>query len=604
MPVYRAPLDDIRFVLHEVLGAARLAELPDLAEATPDLIDAVITEGARFAENVLFPLNPVGDIEGCAFENGVVRMPPGFADAYAQFSAGGWGGIAADPAYGGQGLPHLVHFVMDEVFNSANLAFTITPLLTGGAYDAIERFGNEALKVLYLPRLASGAWTGTMCLTEPQAGSDLGLVRTRAEPGPDGGWRLTGSKLFISAGEHDMAENIVHLVLARLPDGPPGTRGISLFLVPKFLPDAEGEEVRPGRRNAIACTAIEHKMGIHGSPTCVLALDGAEGRLVGEAHRGMTAMFVMMNKARLGVAMQGLGIAEVAYQNAVAYARERLQGRAPGGAGGSGPARAPGRPADPIIGHPDVRRMLLTMKAQIEPARALALRIGYAIDVMSHHPDPAARQDAEDLVALMTPIAKAYFTDLGFDCANLAVQVYGGHGYVRDNGVEQYVRDGRIPQIYEGTNGIQALDLVGRKLSQAGGRLLRGFTGPIEALLREHGGDPALAEFVAPLAEAFALLQRVTAHLGRPEADPVELAAAATDTLRLFALVALAREWVEMVAVAQAQLPAAGARAPFYAAKLASARFFMARLLPQTGALAAAILSGPGPVMALDETAF
>ncbi len=599
MPIYQAPLDDIRFVLHELLDIGRLSTLPGHAEATPELIDAVLEQGARFAENELFPLNQTADAEGCTYENGVVRTPPGFREAYARYAADGWIGLSADPAHGGQGLPHLVHFVMEEVINAAGIAFANYPLLTTAAYNCVARFGDDELKSLFLPKLANGEWAGTMCLSEAGSGTDLGLVRTRAEPAGDGSYRLSGTKIFISAGEHDLTPNIVHMVLARLPGAPAGTRGISLFLVPKFLPRADDGRVVPGMRNGIACTRIEDKMGLNGSATCELVLDGATGWLVGGPHRGMRAMFVMMNAARLGVGLQGLGIAEVAYQNARAYARERLQGRAVTG------ARAPDRPADPIIVHPDVRRMLLTMKAFTEGARALAYWVGCSIDVMERHPDPALRREAEDLVALMTPVVKAYFTDMGTDCANLGLQVYGGHGYIRANGMEQHVRDVRIAQIYEGANGIQALDLVGRKLGQNTGRLLRRFFHPVDDFLRAHGTDPALADFVPPLAKAFAKLQQVTAQLARQGLnDPEEAAAAATEYLRLFALVALGYMWARMAALAAARAPGADGRAGFYAAKLHTARFFMARMLPETTALAAAILSGKNPIMGLAEEAF
>ncbi len=460
MAVYKAPLKDINFVLNEVLDVSSLAGLPGYEDATPDTIQAILEEAAKICENVLFPINRSGDEEGCAYENGVVRTPKGFKQAYDLFREGGWTAVTCDPEYGGQGLPATVGFALQEMFTASNQAFAMYPGLSHGAYEALSRHGSDALKKLYLPKLADGTWSGTMCLTEPHCGTDLGLLRTRAEPQADGSYAITGTKIFISAGEHDLTENILHLVLARLPDAPGGTKGISLFLVPKFLPKADGTV---GERNGIRCGAVEHKMGIKANATCVMNLDGAKGWLVGELNKGMPAMFVMMNAARLGVGMQGLGIAETSYQSAVAYARDRLQGRSL-----TGPKNAAG-PADPIIVHPDVRRMLMIQKSFTEAARALSLWVGMLIDEAHSHPEADKRAAADDLVQMLTPIIKAYFTDMGSECANLAVQTYGGHGYIRENGVEQLVRDARITQLYEGTNGIQALDLVGRKLPMKGG---------------------------------------------------------------------------------------------------------------------------------------
>jgi alkylation response protein AidB-like acyl-CoA dehydrogenase len=597
MTVYRAPQRDMRFVLHELLEVEQLAALPGYEDASADLIDQVIAEGAKLAENVLLPVNRAGDEAGCVYENGVVRTPPGFKEAYDAFARGGWTGLAADPDYGGQGLPKTVKFVVDEMVCSANLAFSTYPGLSGGAYHAIALHADQALKARYLPPLADGRWSGTMCLTEPQCGTDLGLIRTRAEPAEDGSYRISGTKIFISAGEHDLTGNIVHLVLARLPDAPPGIRGISLFLVPKLLPRDDGA---PGPRNGIACGGIEHKMGLSGSATCVLNFDRATGWLLGAPHRGMRAMFTMMNDARLEVGIQGLGIAETAYQSAVAYARDRLQGRALTG------AKHPDKPADPIIVHPDVRRMLLTMRATTEGARALAYWIGIAIDRAEKDPDPAARQAAEDLVALLTPIVKAWFTDQGSACANLGVQVMGGHGYIREHGMEQLVRDARITQLYEGANGIQALDLVGRKLPAHYGRQLRAFFHPVMAFIERHQADAGLAEFVLPLAKAFARLQQITLHVAQAGLkNPDEAGAASADYLRLFALVAIAYLWARMAQVAQAKL-AAGTEgeAGFYQAKVRTARFFMTRMLPESSALFAQIMAGAAPLMEFDEAAF
>jgi alkylation response protein AidB-like acyl-CoA dehydrogenase len=595
MTTYTAPLRDMRFVLHELLEVERLAALPGFEEATPDLIDAVLEEGARLAENVLFPLNRPGDEAGCAFENGVVRTPKGFKAAYDQFAQAGWIGLAADPAFGGQGLPAVVKVAIDEMVCSANLSFGTYPGLSGGAYKAIEHHGDAALKALYLPRLVDGRWSGTMCLTEPQCGTDLGLIRTRAEPSDDGSYRVSGTKIFISAGEHDLTDNIVHLVLARLPDAPKGIKGISLFLVPKFLP----KDGAPGARNGVRCGGLEHKMGIKASATCVMNFDAATGWLVGEPHRGMRAMFTMMNEARLEVGVQGLGIAETAYQSAVAYARERLQGRALSG------AAQPDQPADPILVHPDVRRMLLTMRAFSEGARALAYWIGQSIDRAGRHPEPEVRKSAEDLVALMTPVIKAYFTDQGSACANLGVQVMGGHGYIREWGMEQLVRDARITQLYEGANGIQALDLVGRKLPAHFGRYLRSFFHPVMAFIEQHQAEPALAEFVLPLAKAFARLQQITLHVAQQGMrDPDEAGAASSDYLRLFALVAMAYVWARMAEVAHARLAEGVDDRAFYRAKLDTARFFMTKVLPESGALFAQIMAGSAPLMQFEDAAF
>ncbi|WP_029008828.1 acyl-CoA dehydrogenase C-terminal domain-containing protein [Azospirillum halopraeferens] len=596
MPIYKAPLDDVRFLLTDLFDAGDLATLPGHEEHTPDLIDAVLTEGARLCEELLHPLNRSGDEEGCHLANGVVTTPGGFREAYAAYREGGWTGLSADPAYGGQGLPHTVQFILEEFVCAANLSFGMYPGLSHGAYAALHRWGSPALKDLYLPKIVDGTWSGTMCLTEPHCGTDLGLLRTRAVPQDDGSYAITGTKIFISAGEHDLTENILHLVLARLPDAPAGVKGISLFLVPKVLPDADG---RPGARNGVTCGAIEHKMGIKASSTCVMNFDDATGWLIGEPHKGMRAMFTMMNSARLGVAIQGLGLAEASYQNAVAYARDRLQGRSVSG------TKAPEKAADPIIVHPDVRRNLLTMRAFIEGARALSVWVGMAIDRAERHPDPEARQEADDLVALLTPVVKAYFTDAGFEATNLGLQVFGGHGYIREHGMEQYVRDARIAQIYEGANGIQALDLVGRKMPQHMGRLLRRFFHPVAAFIAETMDDDALAAFVPPLAKAFAKLQQATALIAQKgQKNPDEAAAAASDYLRLFALVALGFMWARMARTAHARLAAGEGDAAFLTMKLRTGRFYMAKLLPQTDALFRTILAGAEPLMDVEADAF
>ena len=592
MAEYKAPLRDMRFVLFELMGGDDLASLPGYEEFTRDLIDPVLEEAAKVCEQVLHPLNRTGDEEGCHYENGTVRTPKGFKEAYDTFRDGGWTSIACDPAYGGQGMPKAVNALVEEMICSANLSFSLYPGLSHGAYVSLHGFASEELKNLYLPKMVEGIWSGTMCLTEPHCGTDLGLLRTRAVPQGDGSYKITGTKIFISAGEQDLTENIIHLVLARLPDAPAGTKGISLFLVPKFLPKADGSV---GERNSAVCGSIEHKMGIKASATCVMNFDDAIGWLVGEPHKGMQAMFAMMNTERLSVGIQGLGLAEASYQGAVTYARERLQGRSLTG------AKHPDKPADPIIVHPDVRRMLLTQRALVEGCRALAVWAGKSLDLSKHHADAEARQEAEDFVALTTPVVKALFTDVGFEVSNLGVQVFGGHGFIREHGMEQHVRDARITQLYEGTNGVQALDLVGRKLSANAGRLLRRFFHPVEAFIAANQEAPEMKEFVQPLADAFALLQKATMQIARVGmANPDEVGAAATEYLRLFGLTTLAYLWARMAALS---LPKAGEDA-FYAAKVNTARFFMRRLLPQTGALFAQIMAGGASIMAFDEAAF
>jgi butyryl-CoA dehydrogenase len=594
MTVYSAPLDDMRFVLNELLEAEKLAELPGFEDATPDLVDAVLGEAGKLCEEVLLPVNRSGDEEGCTYENGVVRLPEGHKEAYEAFAQAGWGSLVADPEYGGQGLPALVGAMVKEMACSTNVSLAMLPGLTEGACHAFERWGTDAQKTTYLPKMVAGTWSGTMCLTEPQCGTDLGLIRTRAEPAGDGKYKITGTKIFISHGEQDATENIIHLVLARLPDAPPGIRGISLFVVPKFLVKEDGSV---GPRNGVSCGSIEHKMGIKASPTCVMNFEDAEGELIGLPHKGMRAMFTMMNDARLAVGIQGLGLAETAYQSAVSYARERLQMRSLAG------AMAPDKPADPIIVHPDVRRMLLTMRAYAEGGRALAAWTAMHLDIAARHPDEATRQAADDLVSLLTPTVKAFLTDIGSECANLGVQVYGGHGYIREWGMEQLVRDARIAQLYEGTNGIQALDLVGRKLGQHTGRLLRSFFHPGMEFIEAEMEKPEMQDFVLPFAKAFGRLQQATAWIAQQGLrDPEEAGAAATDYLRLFGLTALAYLWARMAAVALAK--ADGDETGFYHAKLATARFYMTRILPQTSGLFAAIMAGKKPLMDLEAELF
>jgi len=596
MQNYTAPLRDMRFVLHELHDSTSLKHLPGLEEVTPDLLNTVLEEAAKLIGAVLLPLNASADAEGCRWEDGVVHTPKGFKEAYREFVEGGWGSLNADPAYGGQGLPESVSKLVEEMICASNLSFGLYPGLSHGAYLALRSHGSEALKDLYLPKLVDGTWAGTMCLTEPQCGTDLGLLRTKAVPQADGSYKLTGSKIFISSGEHDLTENIIHLVLARLPDAPPGIKGISLFVVPKFLPKPDGSV---GERNGVLCTGIEHKMGIKASATCQISFDEATGWLVGEPNKGMRAMFVMMNSERLSVGTQGLGIGEAAYQSAVAYAKDRLQGRSLAG------PKHPEKSADPIIVHPDVRRALMTMRANNEGCRALGVWVANALDRMERATDPVERAEADEFIALMTPIVKALFTDLGFESANLAVQTYGGHGYIVQNGVEQFVRDARIAMIYEGTNGVQALDLVGRKLPANMGRSLRRFFHPVAEFIEAHAEDPEVGGLVQSYAKAFGALQLATGFIAQKGlGDPEEAGAAASDYLRLFGVVALGFMWVRMAKVAADKLAAGGEDADFYRAKRTTANFYIERILPQAGALLYAIKAGKASMMSLEESAF
>jgi alkylation response protein AidB-like acyl-CoA dehydrogenase len=597
MQTYTPPLRDMRFVLNELHDSTSLAKLPGLEEMTPDLLNTILEEAGKFISATLLPLNASGDAEGCRYEDGVVRTPQGFKEAYQAFIDGGWGALSSDPEYGGQGLPQSAAKLVEEMICACNLSFGLYPGLSHGAYLALKSHGSDALKNLYLPKLVDGSWTGTMCLTESHCGTDLGLLRTKALPQADGSYRITGSKIFISAGEHDLTENILHLVLARMPDAPPGIKGISLFVVPKFLPNADGSV---GARNGVKCTGIEHKMGIKASATCQISFDQASGFLVGEPHKGMRAMFVMMNSERLSVGTQGLGIGEVAYQSAVAYAKDRLQGRSLSG------AKHPEKSADPIIVHPDVRRMLMTMRAYNEGCRALGVWVANALDRMERLPDSPEKSEAEDFIALMTPVVKALFTDLGFEAANLGLQTYGGHGFIVDHGMEQFVRDARIAMIYEGTNGVQALDLVGRKMPANMGRSLRRFFHPVAEFIEAHGADPEVGTLVQSLAKAFGALQLATGFIAQKSfSDPEEAGAASTDYLRMLGLVALGYMWVRMAKVSADKLPgAAGEDAAFYTAKRATAAFFVDRILPQAGALLYAIKSGKASMMALEEAAF
>jgi len=596
MHTYNAPLRDMRFVLHELHDRASLTHLAGLEEITPELVDSILEAAAKVIRSLLLPLNASGDAEGCHYENGVVRTPKGFKEAYKAFVEAGWGALNADPMYGGQGLPASVGRLVDEMVSGSNLSFGLYPGLSHGAYLALKSHGSEALKTLYLPKLVDGSWTGTMCLTEAHCGTDLGLLRTKAVPQADGSFKLSGAKIFISAGEHDLTENIIHLVLARLPDAPAGVTGVSLFVVPKFLPNADGTI---GTRNGVTCGGIEHKLGIKASATCQINFEAATAWLVGEPGKGMRAMFVMMNSERLSVGIQGLGIGEAAYQSAAAYARERLQGRSLAG------TQRPDKSADPIIVHPDVRRMLMTMRAYNEGCRALGVWVADALDRMERSSDSVEREAAADFVALLTPVVKALFTDLGFESTNLALQIHGGHGYIVEHGMEQLLRDVRIAMIYEGTNGVQALDLVGRKLPANMGRSLRRFFHPIAQFIDGYKRDPHIGPLVQSFAESFGALQLATALVVQTGSiDPEEAGAAATDYLRMFGLVALGFMWVRMAKVAVDAVPTTAQDAAFYRAKRTTATFYIQRILPQTGALLHAIQAGKASMTALEEAAF
>jgi len=596
MAQYTPPLRDMQFLMSEVLNVIdELKALPAHADIDLDTINAVLEEGGKFASQVVFPLNQSGDEEGCTLDKATheVTAPKGFKQAYAQYVEGGWPALSCDPAFGGQGLPHVVNQCFYEMLNSANQAWTMYPGLSHGAYEALHAHGTDAQKALYLPKLTSGVWTGTMCLTEPHCGTDLGLLRTKAEPQADGTYQLTGNKIFISAGEHDLAENIIHLVLARLPDAPAGSKGISLFAVPKFNVNADGSI---GSRNGIWCGGLEHKMGIHGNATAQMVLEGAVGTLVGQPNKGLAAMFVMMNAARLGVGMQSLGLTEVAYQNAVAYAKERIQMRAL-----SGP-KNPDKPADTIIVHPDVRKMLLTARAYAEGGRALAMWTTLQLDKELSSDDEDVRKDCGDLVALITPIIKAFITDNGWIATSHCMQVFGGHGYIKEWGMEQYVRDARINMIYEGTNTIQSLDLLGRKILSDNGAKLKKFGKLVQEFVEEEGTNEAMQEFVNPLAELGDKVTKLTTELGmKAFGNADEVGAAAVDYLRVAGHLVFAYFWARMAKVALAKLDGGD---PFYKAKLATARFYYAKLLPETASLIRTARSGLKPLMEMDEALF
>jgi alkylation response protein AidB-like acyl-CoA dehydrogenase len=593
---YQPPVREQLFLLRDVLQIEKYANLPGFADAPLDVVEQILAESAKFAAEVLAPLNSVGDKIGCKWNaDGSVTTAPGFKEAYQQFVAGGWPALGADPAFGGQGLPAVIAMAASEMSSSANMAFSMYPGLTHGAYTAIHHGGSDAQKQLYLPKLASGQWGGTMNLTEPPCGTDLGLIRTKATPAGDGSYRITGQKIWISSGEHDLAENIIHLVLARIDGAPAGTRGISLFIVPKLIPDAEG---KPGQRNNVHCLGLEEKMGIHGSATCVMSHEEAVGWLVGEENRGLALMFVMMNEERLAVGMQGLSQGEAAYQAAAQFAKERLQGRSL-----TGP-KNPDGPADPILVHPDVRRMLMDAKAVLEAGRAFLFWTALHGDLAQHDPDEGVRQKADDYMALLTPVLKAFFTERGFQIASDAMQVHGGSGFTEHFPASQYLRDSRITLIYEGTNGVQALDLVGRKLPANGGRAVSAFMAEIDGFVAANGADAVLQPFAEGLGSAKAQLQEATMWLMQNGfSNPDNAIAGSTDYLRLFGLTGLAYMWALIAQAASARI-AAGDADPFYANKLVTGRYFLQRVLPDAGAALAKVKAGAETVMALPAEAF
>jgi len=592
MPSYTAPVKDFQFVLHDLLKVSE-QEIEGFADLDRDFTAAVLEEAGKVSSEVLAPLNVVGDTQGCVLENGVVRTPDGFKEAFEQMKEGGWTSLDVPEEFGGQGLPYVVYTAVNEAFVSANMAFNMYQGLTHGAYSAILEHGSDAQKAMYCPKLASCEWTGTMNLTEPHCGTDLGLMRTKAEPQDDGTFKISGQKIFISAGEHDMAENIIHLVLAKIPGGPEGIKGVSLFIVPKFLHDDEGNL---GARNGVSCGKIEEKMGIHGNSTCVMNYDEATGYLIGEEHKGMRAMFVMMNEARLGVGLQGYSQAEAAYQNAVDYANDRLQGRDVTG------AKNPDGPADPLIVHPDIRRNLMDQKSFVEGARALTYWGAYLIDRANRLGD----EDADGLVSLMTPVIKGFQTDKGFEYATAAQQVYGGHGYIEEWGMSQFARDARIAMIYEGANGVQALDLVGRKLAQDGGKHVMAFFEMIKSFIKENEGNEALkADFLDPLKAASKDLQAAGMYfMQNGMKNPNNALAGSYDFMHMMGHVCLGLMWAKMGKAAMEALENGASDTEFYETKIATGKYYMARQLPATGMHLARINTGADTVMALDAANF
>ncbi|ORU92033.1 MAG: acyl-CoA dehydrogenase [Cycloclasticus sp. symbiont of Bathymodiolus heckerae] len=594
MANFYAPIDDTKYLIDEFLDTSELSDVSMFSEMTPDLTDAIFEEAGKITESLLFPLNRSGDEQGCTLKNGNVTTPDGFKEAYKKMTRSGWGNLTCSTEYGGQGLPHYIANSVDEMIISSNISFSIYMGLTIGAYNAVEKFGTEELKKKFLPNMVSGKWSGTMCLTEPHCGTDLGLIRSKAIPQDDGSYNISGSKIFISAGEHDLTENILHLVLARTPNSPKGIKGISLFLVPKIKVNDGGGL---GELNNVVCSAIEYKMGIKASSTCAMEFEGSNGFLVGELNKGMKAMFIMMNSARIHVGIQGLALAHVSYCGAVDYAKDRIQGRALTG------AKQPEKVADALIVHPDIRRMLMTMKAYTEGARALSTWLSFKLDISHHSTDPTKRQQADKLVSLLTPVFKSFLTDMGETVTSLGMQIYGGHGYIRENGMEQYLRDARICQIYEGANGVQALDLVGRKLPAHMGESLRYFFHPLSKFLTQHSDDDSLDPYIQPLSKAFSRLQNATLFIAKKGlSNPDEVGAAASDYLKLFGFVAIGYMWAQMaeqIINNKGNMPDT-----FYDAKLKTGRFYMQRLLPQTESLLSSLMSGSDNIMDLAESQF
>ncbi|MGB2657293.1 MAG: acyl-CoA dehydrogenase C-terminal domain-containing protein [Pseudolabrys sp.] len=597
MPIYKAPVDDALFLLNDVFHIEHYGNLPGFSDASPDVVEAVLREAAKFSEEVLTPLNRVGDKEGCKrAADGSVTTPKGFKGAYKQIVEGGWIGISVPADFGGQGLPATITVMVNEFFCSANMAFAMYPGLTQGAIAALLVHASDALKAKYLPKMVEGAWTGTMNLTEPHCGTDLGLLRSKAVKQADGSYKISGTKIFISAGEHDLSQNIIHLVLARIEGAPAGTKGISLFVVPKIMVNDDGSLGAP---NAVSCGSIEEKMGIHGNSTCVMNYDGAVGWLIGEENRGLNAMFTMMNEARLGVGVQGLALSEVAYQNAASYAKERLQGRSISG------VKYPDKAADPIIVHPDVRRALMSMRAFNEAARALVMWTALKSDVAHRSDDQKERTSADDHMGLLTPVIKGVLTDGGFANAVMAQQIFGGHGYIAEHGMEQFVRDARIAQIYEGANGIQALDLVGRKLGKDGGRAIMAFFNEVQTYLKERADSDAMNVYLKPLGQSLAHLQQASMwFMQNAMAKPDNAGAGSYDYMHLFGLVALGYMWCKIAEAALAKLPKANGSAAVLNAKLVTARFFMERMLPETATRLARIQAGAASTMELPDDAF
>ncbi|UZE97093.1 acyl-CoA dehydrogenase C-terminal domain-containing protein [Alkalimarinus alittae] len=593
MPEYKAPLRDINFVMKELLDSeTHYASFPGGEEATPEMVEAIIGEGAKFCEEVIAPLNQSGDEEGCTLVDGTVKTPTGFKEAYSQFVEGGWPTLSADPNYGGQGLPESVNIAISEMVGTANWSWGMYPGLSHGAVNTVHEYGTDEQKETYLTKLVTGEWTGTMCLTEPHCGSDLGILRTKAEPNADGSYSITGTKIFISAGDHDMVDNIVHIVLARLPDAPKGTKGISLFIVPKFLPEN-------GDANSVSCGSLEHKMGIHGNATCVMNFDGSKGWLIGPENKGLNCMFTFMNTARIGTALQGVGAAEASFQGALAYAKDRLAMRSLTG------VKNPDGPADPIIVHPDVRRMLLTQKAVAEGTRAMCYFAAQKADLLHGAETEEARKEADDMLGFMTPILKAFITEVGYEAANHGMQVFGGHGFISEWGMEQIVRDTRISLMYEGTTGIQALDLLGRKVLMTQGAALKQFTKLVHVFCKENADNEEMKQFVEPLLTLNKEWGDLTMKVGMSAMkNRDEVGSASVDYLMYSGYVTMAYFWARMALIAQQKLAEGTTETGFYTAKVQTAQFYFKRLLPRTKGHAEMMLAGADSVMAMDEENF